>query len=49
MAEAGFGDLVKAVVDYFLGDNRFGSTGSSWRSYFHACGLAAATKKESAC
>jgi hypothetical protein len=41
--------LREVLLDYFLGDNRFGSTGSGWRSYFHAYGLAAATKKESAC
>jgi hypothetical protein len=41
--------LREVLLDYFLGDNRFGSTESSWRSYFHAYGLAAAIKRESAC
>jgi hypothetical protein len=38
--------LREVLLDYFLGENRFGSTESSWRSYFHAYGLAAAIKRE---
>lgn len=38
--------LREVLLDYFLGENQFGSTASSWRSYFHAYGLAAAIKKE---
>ena len=41
--------LREVLLDFFLGDNQFGSTESSWRSYFHAYGLAAAIKRESAC
>ena len=38
--------LREALLDYFLGDNQFGSTESSWRSYFHAYGFAAAIRRE---
>ena len=39
--------LREILLDYFLGENQFGSTESSWRSYFHAYGLAAAIRRES--
>jgi hypothetical protein len=38
--------LREVLLDYFLGENQFGSTESSWRSYFHAYGLAAAIRRE---
>jgi hypothetical protein len=38
--------LREVLLDYFLGENQFGSAESSWRSYFHAYGLAAAIKRE---
>jgi hypothetical protein len=41
--------LREVLLDYFLGDNQFGSTEGKWRSYFHAYGLAAAIRRESAC
>jgi hypothetical protein len=40
--------LREVLLDYFLGENQFGSTESSWRSYFHSYGLAAAIKRETA-
>jgi hypothetical protein len=41
--------LREVLLDYFLGENAFGSTASSWRSYFHAYGMAAAIKKHPSC
>jgi hypothetical protein len=41
--------LREVLLDYFLGENQFGSTESSWRSYFHAYGVAAAIKREATC
>jgi len=38
--------LREARLDYFPGENQFGSTERSWRSYFHAYGLAAAIRRE---
>ena len=37
--------LREVLLDYFAGDNQFGSTESSWRSYFHPYGLAVALGK----
>jgi hypothetical protein len=36
----------ETLLDYFLGDNDFGSTEAAWRRYFAAFGLAAALQKE---
>ncbi len=36
MAEKMFGDLVKAVVDYFFADNQYKSTDRAWQKYFRA-------------
>jgi hypothetical protein len=36
----------ETLLDYFLGDNDFGSTQGAWRRYFAAFGLAAALRKE---
>ena len=41
--------LREVLLDYFLGENRFGSTAASWRSYFHAYGLAVAIKRQRTC
>jgi hypothetical protein len=38
--------LREVLLDYFGGENQFGSTESSWRSYFHAYGLAVALRKQ---
>ena len=38
--------LREALLDYFLGENQFGSTASGWRSYFDAYGLAFALRKQ---
>ena len=38
--------LREALLDYFVGDNEFGSTESSWGSYFHAFGMAAAIRRQ---
>lgn len=37
--------LREVLLDYFLGENQFGSAESSWRSYFHSYGLAVAVQK----
>jgi hypothetical protein len=34
--------LREVLLDYFVGENQYGSTESSWHSYFHSYGLAAA-------
>lgn len=34
--------LREALLDYFMGDNQFGSTDKSWRAYFYGFGYAAA-------
>ena len=31
----------EVLLDYFLGDNLYGSTESAWHSYFHAFAVAA--------
>lgn len=41
--------LREVLLDYFLGENEFGSAESSWRSYFNAYGLAAAIKRQPTC
>jgi hypothetical protein len=38
--------LREVLLDYFLGDNEFGSTEAAWRSYFGAFGMAAALQRE---
>lgn len=37
--------LREALLDFFLGDNEFGSTERSWRGYFYAFAIAAASQK----
>lgn len=37
--------LREVLLDYFVGENQFGSAESSWRSYFHPYGMAVALKK----
>jgi hypothetical protein len=39
----------EVLLDCFVGNNRFGLAESSWRSYFHAHGLATAIKRQSTC
>lgn len=41
--------LREVLLDYFLGENRYGSTASNWRVYFHGFGLAAAIRRQSNC
>jgi hypothetical protein len=36
----------EVLLDYFLGENQYGSSADSWRSYFHAYGMAAALKRD---
>lgn len=36
----------EALLDYFLGENQYGSTEESWRRYFYQFALAAAIRKE---
>jgi len=38
--------LREVLLDYFVGDNEFSSSEASWRSYFHAYGMAVALRKE---
>lgn len=38
--------LREALLDYFLGENRFASTAASWHRYFHAYGVAVAIRKQ---
>lgn len=40
--------LREALLDYFVGDNLFGSTERSWRRYFYAFGHAAALLRQAA-
>ena len=37
--------LREVLLDYFIGDNQFGSTENSWRTYFYSFGYAAALRK----
>lgn len=37
--------LREALLDFFLGDNEFGSAETSWRSYFYAFAHAAVLEK----
>jgi hypothetical protein len=37
--------LREALLDFFLGDNAFGSTEKSWRSYFYGFAYAAALRR----
>ncbi len=38
----------EVLLDYFVGDNQYGSSESNWRSYFGAYGMAVALKKQAA-
>jgi len=38
--------LREVFLDYFFGDNAYGSTVASWKSYFGAFGMAAALERE---
>ncbi|MCX6572582.1 MAG: hypothetical protein NTX99_01190 [Candidatus Aminicenantes bacterium] len=37
--------LREALLDFFLGDNAFSSTGKSWRNYFYGFAYAAALQR----
>ncbi len=37
--------LREALLDFFLGDNEFGSSEKSWRNYFYGFAYAAALEK----
>jgi hypothetical protein len=39
--------LREVLLDYFLGDNQYGSTERRWRSYFYGFGYAAALARQS--
>jgi hypothetical protein len=39
--------LREVLLDYFLGENWFGSSEGAWRSYFHPYGVAVALRKGS--
>jgi len=36
----------EVLLDYFVGENEFGSSDASWRNYFHPYGMAVALRKE---
>ena len=36
------------LLDYFVGENQYGSSEAAWRSYFGAYGMAAALQREAA-
>ncbi len=38
--------LREALLDYFLGENEFGSTPDSWHGYLHPYGMAVAILRE---
>jgi hypothetical protein len=38
--------LREVLLDYFLGENEFGSSASNWRSYFHPYASAVALRKD---
>jgi hypothetical protein len=38
--------LREVLLDYFVGENQFGSSDQSWRSYFHPYGVAVAIRKQ---
>jgi hypothetical protein len=38
--------LREVLLDYFVGENQFGSSDQSWRSYFHPYGIAVAIQKQ---
>jgi hypothetical protein len=40
--------LREVLLDYFVGENQFGSSAESWRSYFHPYGVAVAIRKQGA-
>ncbi len=40
--------LREVLLDYFVGENRYGSSEETWRSYFGAYGTAVALKKQAA-
>ena len=37
--------LREALLDYFLGENEYGSTEKGWRAYFYAFGYAASLRR----
>lgn len=39
----------EALLDYFLGENSFGSTPASWQRYFGAFGVATALRRTHSC
>jgi hypothetical protein len=38
--------LREVLLDYFFGENEYGSSESNWRSYFHPYGLATSIRKQ---
>jgi len=36
------------LLDYFVGENQYGSSEAAWRNYFGAYGMAAALQREAA-
>lgn len=38
--------LREVLLDYFVGENEFGSSDTSWHNYFHPYGMAVALRKE---
>lgn len=38
--------LREVLLDYFVGENEFGSSDAGWRKYFHPYGMAVALRKE---
>ena len=40
--------LREVLLDYFVGDNQFGSTDSNWRNYFYGFSYAAALIRQAA-
>jgi hypothetical protein len=41
--------LREILLDYFWGDNEFGSSPQNWHSYFHAYGVAVSVRRQAAC
>jgi hypothetical protein len=41
--------LREVLLDYFWGDNEFGSSPQIWHSYFHAYAVAVSIRKQAAC
>jgi hypothetical protein len=40
--------LREVLLDYFVGENEYGSSDEKWHRYFHAYGMAVALRKERA-